>query len=241
MAEMTGEHAGTIVVAFVLGAVTRRGGGAADGAGDRRGDARASWREGQEGREKAAEAARQGREFLNRQRDTLGTAIERGREAYNQARARRRPVRPGESPVTTERGVPRRHRRCDAGDGADPGRGDHRDPARRPPGAADDHRRSSSDVRPLIATRPPRSGRRSVADRDDRHRPGQKIDRLLTDLAVRVDETAASSSRRSSRRPAKGWRSSPRSRPASAALRGHPRASPPRPDAADEEDPLFIG
>ena len=31
-------------------------------------------------------AARQGREFVNRQRDTLTSAIERGREAYQQAR-----------------------------------------------------------------------------------------------------------------------------------------------------------
>ena len=38
-----------------------------------------------EGRERAEEAARQGREFLNRQRETLNSAIERGREAYNQA------------------------------------------------------------------------------------------------------------------------------------------------------------
>lgn len=39
-----------------------------------------------EGREKAAEAARQGREILNRQRDNLTSAIEKGREAYQQAR-----------------------------------------------------------------------------------------------------------------------------------------------------------
>jgi hypothetical protein len=39
-----------------------------------------------EGREKASEAARQGREFVNKHRDTLSNAIERGREAYQQAR-----------------------------------------------------------------------------------------------------------------------------------------------------------
>jgi len=38
-----------------------------------------------EGQDKAAELARQGRDVLNRQRDTLVTAIERGREAYQQA------------------------------------------------------------------------------------------------------------------------------------------------------------
>ena len=39
-----------------------------------------------EGRDRAAEAARQGREFLNRQRDTVRSAIDRGREAYQTAR-----------------------------------------------------------------------------------------------------------------------------------------------------------
>jgi len=49
-----------------------------------------------EGRERAEEAARQGREFLNRQRDTLSSAVERGREAYNQARG----VDPTQAPGT---------------------------------------------------------------------------------------------------------------------------------------------
>jgi gas vesicle protein len=39
-----------------------------------------------EGREKAAEAARQGRDVLARQRETLSSAIERGRDAYREAR-----------------------------------------------------------------------------------------------------------------------------------------------------------
>jgi gas vesicle protein len=50
-----------------------------------------------EGREKASGAARQGKEFLNRQRDTLSTAIDRGREAYNQARSGAQPGPTGES------------------------------------------------------------------------------------------------------------------------------------------------
>ncbi len=78
--------AGTVIVAFVLGAVT----GAAvallmapvSGEETRRrlGD------KAREGRERAEEAARQGREFITRQRDTMNAAIERGREAYDQAR-----------------------------------------------------------------------------------------------------------------------------------------------------------
>jgi gas vesicle protein len=39
-----------------------------------------------DGREKANEAARQGREFVNRQRETITTAVDRGREAYHRAR-----------------------------------------------------------------------------------------------------------------------------------------------------------
>jgi gas vesicle protein len=84
-----------VILAFVLGAVT----GAAvallmapvSGEQARRilGD------RAREGRERAEEAARQGREFLNRQRDTLSTAVERGREAYNQARAATPPQAPG--------------------------------------------------------------------------------------------------------------------------------------------------
>lgn len=45
-----------------------------------------------DGRERANEAARQGREFLNRQRDNLTTAVERGREAYEQARSGTGPI-----------------------------------------------------------------------------------------------------------------------------------------------------
>ena len=48
-----------------------------------------------EGRDRAGEAARHGREFLNRQRETLNTAIERGRDAYNQARSANPPEAPG--------------------------------------------------------------------------------------------------------------------------------------------------
>ncbi len=39
-----------------------------------------------EGRAKASETARQTREVLNRQRETIAAAIERGREAYREAR-----------------------------------------------------------------------------------------------------------------------------------------------------------
>jgi gas vesicle protein len=89
-----GSGSASVIVAFVLGALT----GAAvallvapaSGEEVRRviGD------KARDGREKASEAARQGREFLNRQRETLTTAVERGREAYEQARSGAMPAAP---------------------------------------------------------------------------------------------------------------------------------------------------
>lgn len=95
MARDEGAAAGTVIVAFVLGAVT----GAAvallmapvSGEEARR----VLGERAREGRERAEEAARQGREFLNRQRDNLNSAVERGREAYNQARSATPPQAPG--------------------------------------------------------------------------------------------------------------------------------------------------
>jgi gas vesicle protein len=80
--------AGTILLAFVLGAVS----GAAvallyaPAAGT---DTRDFLGEkAREGRERAVEAAGRSREILNQGRDTLTSAIEKGREAYQQARTR---------------------------------------------------------------------------------------------------------------------------------------------------------
>jgi gas vesicle protein len=39
-----------------------------------------------EGRERAEAAAREGREFLNRQRETIKEVVDRGRDAFEQAR-----------------------------------------------------------------------------------------------------------------------------------------------------------
>jgi gas vesicle protein len=89
--------AGTVVVAFVLGAIT----GAAvalllaPASGEE--TRRVLGEKAKEGRDRASDAARQGREFLNRQRDTINTAIDKGREAYNQARAATPPDTAGDS------------------------------------------------------------------------------------------------------------------------------------------------
>jgi gas vesicle protein len=78
--------AGTVVVAFVLGAITGAAVALLMAPATGEETRRVLGERAREGRERANEAARQGREFLNRQRDTVASAVERGREAYQQAR-----------------------------------------------------------------------------------------------------------------------------------------------------------
>ncbi len=81
-----GGNAGKVLTAFLVGAVV---GGAvallfAPAAGK---ETREFLTEkAREGRDKAAQAARQAREVLARQRETISGAIERGRDAYREAR-----------------------------------------------------------------------------------------------------------------------------------------------------------
>ena len=80
--------AGSILLAFLLGAVSgaalallyapTTGREAREYLGSKADEARA----------RAAEAAAKGRDALNQGRETLNSAIDRGREAYQQARAR---------------------------------------------------------------------------------------------------------------------------------------------------------
>lgn len=91
MARDEAGSAGSVLLAFILGAV----GGAAvallyapasgretrDYLGDK----------AREGRERALVAAERGREMVNEGRETLNHAIERGREAYQQARVQETP------------------------------------------------------------------------------------------------------------------------------------------------------
>jgi gas vesicle protein len=86
MARDDGGGAGNILIAFILGAVS----GAAVAllyapASGRETRERLSER-AEEARARAAEAAAKGRDVLTQGRETLTTAIERGREAYQQAR-----------------------------------------------------------------------------------------------------------------------------------------------------------
>lgn len=88
MSRDEGAGAGSILLSFLLGAVA----GAAvallyaPAAGSETREYLGE--KAREGRDRAADAAAKGREFLNQGRETLTTAIERGREAYQQARAR---------------------------------------------------------------------------------------------------------------------------------------------------------
>ena len=81
-----GSSAGTILMAFAIGALA----GAtvallyAPASGDE--TRRKLAERAREGRDRAEEFAREGREFINRQRDNVAAAVERGREAFEQAR-----------------------------------------------------------------------------------------------------------------------------------------------------------
>ncbi len=88
MARDEGAGAGSILLAFLLGAVSgaavallyapATGAETREYLGER----------AREGRERASVLADKSREIINDGRDTLATAIERGREAYQQARTR---------------------------------------------------------------------------------------------------------------------------------------------------------
>jgi gas vesicle protein len=88
MARDEGAGAGSILLAFILGAVSgaavallyapATGRETREYLGDR----------AREGRARAAEAVERGRDAFNQGRETIAHAVERGRDAYEQARAR---------------------------------------------------------------------------------------------------------------------------------------------------------
>jgi gas vesicle protein len=86
MARDDGGAAGTVVIAFVLGAVTGAAVALLMAPSSGEETRRMLAERAREGRERASEAARQARDFAARQRTTITSAIERGREAYEQAR-----------------------------------------------------------------------------------------------------------------------------------------------------------
>ncbi len=83
---------GTLLVAFIAGAVT--GSAIALLFAPATGEETREYlgQRAREGREKAEGLAQKGRELVERQRDTITSAIERGREAYEQARTKQERV-----------------------------------------------------------------------------------------------------------------------------------------------------
>lgn len=99
MARDDGAAAGTVIVAFVLGAVVGAAVALLMAPASGEETRRVLGEKAREGRQRAEDAARQGRDFINRQRETVSSAIDRGREAYNQARGAQQPAPGGSEPL----------------------------------------------------------------------------------------------------------------------------------------------
>lgn len=85
MGREQGGAAGAIFVAFLLGAVTGAAVALLSAPASGEETRRRLGEKAREGRDRANDAARQGRDFIERQRETITTAIEKGRQAYRQA------------------------------------------------------------------------------------------------------------------------------------------------------------
>jgi gas vesicle protein len=85
---MAKDNTGSVMVAFVIGALT--GAAVALLFAPASGEETREYlgQKARESKDKAREAMEQGRDYYRSQRDNLVTAVERGREAFNQARER---------------------------------------------------------------------------------------------------------------------------------------------------------
>lgn len=81
-----GSHAGTVLVSFVLGAMAGAAVALLYAPGSGEETRRKLAEKAREGRDRAEQLARDGREFFNRHRDDLASAIEHGREVFEQTR-----------------------------------------------------------------------------------------------------------------------------------------------------------
>jgi len=78
---------GAVLVAFVLGAIAGAATALLLAPASGEETRRLIAEKAREGREKANEAARQGKDFVERQRTNISAAVERGKEAYQRVRA----------------------------------------------------------------------------------------------------------------------------------------------------------
>jgi len=88
MAKDDGGGAGSILLAFLLGAVSGAAVALLYAPAPGRDTREFLGDKARESRDRAADAAAKGREIVTQGRETLATAIEKGKEAYQQARAR---------------------------------------------------------------------------------------------------------------------------------------------------------
>ena len=86
MARSEGAGGGSILLAFILGAVSGAAVALLYAPATGKETREYLGQKAREGRDRAAEAAERGRHVVNQGRETLANAIERGREAYQQAR-----------------------------------------------------------------------------------------------------------------------------------------------------------
>ena len=88
MARDDGTGAGSVLLAFLLGAVSGAAVALLYAPVTGRETREYLGEKAREGRDRATDAAQKGRQAINQGRETVATAIERGREAYQQARSR---------------------------------------------------------------------------------------------------------------------------------------------------------
>ncbi len=81
-----GNTAGPVLLAFVLGAAAGAAVALLYAPASGEETRRKLADKAREGRDRAEAAAREGREFINRQRDNISAAVERGRETFEQVR-----------------------------------------------------------------------------------------------------------------------------------------------------------
>jgi gas vesicle protein len=89
---MASDNGGAVMAAFILGAIAGAATALLLAPSSGEETRRVLAEKAREGKERANDAAKKGREFVDRQRDSLSTAIDRGKEAYHRARGTEEPT-----------------------------------------------------------------------------------------------------------------------------------------------------